>query len=62
MDITYKTEQSSDVRCCNCGKLLAKEAMGDGKIELKCPKCKKLNKVTFSEFGERYNEMNPGSC
>ena len=39
--------QSTDIRCHYCGKLIAREAKGEGEIELKCSKCKQINKIKF---------------
>lgn len=33
---------------CNCGRLLLR-GLFEGQIEIKCPKCKKLNKIRASE-------------
>jgi len=39
-----------ELRCQKCGKLLAK---GEGKVEIKCSRCKKIN--TFNERQERHS-------
>jgi len=35
----------TDVRCTQCDKLLAKESISDGVFEIKCPRCKTINRV-----------------
>lgn len=39
----------NDVRCSNCGTLLAKKSgFTVGNIEIKCHKCNNLNKIKFA--------------
>jgi len=42
-----------DFRCRNCGNLLAKEEIGYGKLEIKCPKCNTFNVVERMVFDSR---------
>ena len=38
-----------NVRCHSCGWLLAKRMrLTEGHIEIKCPKCKSINKIMFN--------------
>lgn len=41
-----------EYRCKNCGKLLfrADEKEAKGKIEVKCTKCKEINKINISKY------------
>ena len=38
----------SQIRCKSCGKLLM-EAEGNANIEVKCPRCRNINKYTIKE-------------
>lgn len=41
--------QDLNVRCFNCGWLLAKRLkLSEGHIEIKCQKCGRINKIIFS--------------
>ena len=40
-----------DMRCKNCGALLAKENIRAGEIEIKCPKCNTFNTIRVDTFG-----------
>lgn len=43
----------TDVRCKSCGKLLFKiKHDKDSYIEIKCPKCKKLNQIQLKKTGD----------
>ena len=44
--ISYIIEIPNDVRCCKCGKLLAKMAIfTQGYLEVKCGHCGEINKI-----------------
>lgn len=36
-----------DVHCDECGRYLCK---ADSKVEIKCPKCKKVNKIVVTSY------------
>lgn len=36
-----------ELRCVKCGRLLERVLIGNGYIEIKCPKCKEVNKFRF---------------
>jgi phage FluMu protein Com len=38
-------------RCCNCGKLLFRGSIRDGKVEVKCPNCKTVNTFEINSDG-----------
>ena len=48
----FKTfiSEKSEFRCRKCGKLLAYEKVLLGIVEIKCPRCKTVNKIIFDDI------------
>ncbi|AZV56065.1 Com family DNA-binding transcriptional regulator [Clostridium sp. AWRP] len=46
----------SKIRCKSCGKLLM-EAEGNASIEIKCPRCRNINKYSIKERDISHNEF-----
>lgn len=53
-----KIWEVADFRC-QCGKLLMKQAIAEGRVELKCPRCNRI--VTFSS-GYQEDEETSKTC
>ena len=48
-----------EFRCKTCDRLLAKEHIQRGEVEIRCPKCKTYNTLTFNDFGKKVDTFRP---
>lgn len=48
----------SDFRCIACNKLLAKQAITDGVVEFKCPRCGRMIKFSSGFTTKDYTDKN----
>jgi len=48
----FKTflSEKSEFKCRKCGKLLAYEKVLLGVVEIKCPRCKTINRILFDDI------------
>lgn len=46
------SEEFRPVRCNRCGRMLCLEAMTDGALKIKCPRCKNINVIAVRGNGE----------
>lgn len=51
MDLPSR-EEFRPVRCTRCGRMLCLEAMTDGALKIKCPRCKSMNVMAVRPNGE----------
>ena len=49
--VTKKDEQPTEYRCFNCNKLLLKWAPPVGGVEIKCPRCKAVQRFQSGPSG-----------
>jgi phage FluMu protein Com len=45
-------DQFRPFRCTRCGRMLCLEAIGDGAVKIKCPRCKNVNVLAVRPRGE----------